>query len=711
MATGDDTARQRGASVPSQAPHPMNSSRLVLELLALGQPGDDKDAWGTVIHRSAMRSLMLALQYREPAIVQHSRRVASLSVSVGQSLGWETHDLHALEAASLLHDVGKVGIPDIILQKPGPLSPDESELMGLTYQIASDVLQACRASNDVVQIATQAQFHFNGAGQNYSVIGSDVHQGARILAVTDAYESLTTQQNYREAFSHEKAMDVLFRASGSQFDGNVISALSRWFEHHGEPQRADETASQYQLTPDEVLEAGSLSHVFSYLYLVESMYHGFYVAGAEEGTLVWNSGCEELTGVSWLEARRHPNAFSLIQYRDRFGEPLPDHQNPVLLAAESGRAQTTELQLHRADGEWLPVEVQTMPLIDQSGQLKGYAEIFRDMSGRREEGGYRDLRLMASRDALTHVANRGELRKQMDRQIAEYKSRNCENPFCIIFLDVDHFKRANDTYGHAAGDEVLISVSRLLQHETYSGELVARYGGEEFVIVCPETTLSDGFQKAERLRVALEEAQVIKTDEFRITASFGVAELEPEDTAETVVQRADKALYMSKHEGRNRTSRLTSEELRRNDAAMVKPPVSTGGELIYKARLKVCVAADMIIYKLRAFVDGHKAKLGEVTQDQVVINVGQRGLVPMWGSTPDKQPVKITLVFGDSHATIQRGANRLVEISVSIEPRGWARDAEVFQKRSRVIIKELREYLAADFADYEDVTGENNPSS
>ena len=144
---------------------------------------------------------------------------------------------------------------------------------------------------------------------------------------------------------------------------------------------------------------------------------------------------------------------------------------------------------------------------------------------------------------------------------------------------------------------------------------------------------------------------------------------------------------------------------------MVKPPVSTGGELIYKARLKVCVAADMIIYKLRAFVDGHKAKLGEVTQDQVVINVGQRGLVPMWGSTPDKQPVKITLVFGDSHATIQRGANRLVEISVSIEPRGWARDAEVFQKRSRVIIKELREYLAADFADYEDVTGENNPSS
>lgn len=708
MPGGDGTASQSRNTVPIPAPHPMNSSRLVLDLLSLGQTNQDKDGWDSVIHRSAMRRLMLALQYREPAIVQHARRVASLSVAVAQSLGWETEDLHALEAACLLHDVGKVGIPDIILQKPGPLSPDESELMGLLYRIAGDVLQACRANNDVVQIATQAQYHFNGAGQDFSVIGSDMHQGARILAVADAYDSLTTSQCYREALPHDRAMDVLYRESGSQFDGNVISALARWFEYNGPQVRGEDTSAQYQLKPEEVLEAGSLCHVFSYLYLVESLYHGFYVAGAEEGTLIWNTGCEELTGVSWLEARKHPNAFSLIQYRNRFGDPLPDHQNPVLLAAESGRAQTTELQLRRADGEWVPVEVQTLPLIDPSGQLKGYAEIFRDLSGRRENGGYRDLKLMASRDALTHVANRGELRKQMDRQIADYRARDCQSPFCIIFMDVDHFKLTNDTYGHAAGDEVLISVARLLQHETYSGEMVARYGGEEFVIVCPETTLTDGFQKAERLRMALEGAHVVKTDEFRITASFGVAELEPEDTAESVLQRADKALYMSKHQGRNRSSRLTAEELRKNDASMVEPPTSDACELVYRARLKACIAADMIVYKLRAFVDGHGAKLGDVSQDRVVISVGHMGLVPLWGTTSDKQPVRITLVMGNGQTTIQRGANKLVEISVTIEPRGWVRDAELFHKRSRMIIKELREYLAADYADYEDVTGENS---
>lgn len=706
MPQADGLAGQMHTGAPAPAPHPMNSSRLVLELLSLGQPASDADGWDTVIGRKAMRSLMLALQYREPAIVQHARRVAALTVSVAQYLGWETTDLHALEAASLLHDVGKVGIPDIILNKPGPLSPDEAELMGLLYRIASDVLQACRASDDVVKIATQAQYHYNGAGQDYEVIGSEVHQGARILAVCDAYDSLTNQQCYRDALTHEKAMDVLYRASGSQFDGNVIAGLARWFEFNGPPERTEENSAQYRLKPEEMLEAGSLSHVFSYLYLVENLYHGFYVASADDGTVVWNAGCEELTGISWQEARRHPNTFSLIQYRDRFGEQLPDHQNPVLIAAESGRAQTSELQIRHKDGEWLPVEVQTLPLIDQSGNFQGFAEIFRDMSGQRESGGYRDLKLMASRDALTHVANRGELRRQLDRYVADYRAQGHKNPFCVIFLDVDHFKRTNDTYGHAAGDEVLISVARLLQHETYSGELVSRYGGEEFVVVCPETTLADGFQKADRLRAALEGAQVVKTDEFRVTASFGVTEIEPQDDPEDVLQRADKALYMSKHTGRNRTSKLTSKELKKNDETLVEPPESTTSDFTYKARLKACIAADMIVYKLRAFVDGHTAKLGTVRQDMVVIDVGTRGLVPMWGNIPDRQPVRITLLFGDSRAVVQRGANKLVEINVTIEPRGWIRDAGIFQARARTIIKELREYLAADYADYEDVTGE-----
>ena len=694
-----DQASQ-GPVYPVQATHPMNSSRLLLELMQLGGDRTNTGSFDSVILRSAMRSLMLSLQYRDPSIVQHARRVAALSVGVAEQIGWDGRDLQILEAACLLHDIGKVGIPDIILHKPGQLAPDEAELMGLLYQLAGDVLQACGADSNVVQIVTQSQYHYNGATHDFSAIGSDVHQGARILAVADAYDSLVTSQVFREALSHEEAMDVLQRGAGSQYDGNVISAMNRWFEFEQIPAQLQHARhDQYQLSPEEIIEAGSLSHVFSYLYLLESLYHGFYIASTDGCVQVWNHGCDELIGISRDQIIGQPGLGGHIQYRKQSGQDLGINECPIRLAIETGRTQSSELQVRRSDGDWLSVEVQTLPLIDAAGYLQGVAEIFRDVSGGRDKGHYRDLRLMASRDALTHVANRGELKKRLDLEYYNCKERKFEFPFSIIFLDVDHFKKCNDTYGHAAGDEVLISVARLLQHEMYSGELVARYGGEEFVVLCPETPLNDAIQKAERLRQALEKATVVKTNEFNITASFGVSQLEPTDEAEDVLKRADKALYVSKHQGRNRTSHLTSEQLRNHDAEMVKPSLEKPDAFVCDVVLKACMAADMIVYKLKAFVDGNGAKLGKVNAKSVEMRLGTRGILPGWGKTGDRQPVDIRLEIGDSRTITQRGANRLVEIKVRITPIGRVRKVDVFKTRCSCVLKELRQYLAADFDD------------
>lgn len=690
----------RGPVYPVQATHPMNSSRLLLELMQLGGNRERNGGVDSVILRSAMRSLMLALQYRDPAIVHHARRVAALSVGVAEQLGWEGRNLQILEAACLLHDIGKVGIPDIILHKPGRLAPDEAELMGLLYRLAGDVLQACGADADVVQIVTQSQYHFNGATHEFSVIGSDVHQGARILSVADTYDSLVTSQVFRAAMTHDEAMDVLQRGAGSQYDGNVISAMTRWFEFSEIPEELqDARHDQYQLSPDEVIEAGSLSHVFSYLYLLESLYHGFYISSNDGRVQVWNHGCAELMGIPHEQIIGQPGPGGHIRYRQQSGQELGLNECPIRLAIETGRTQSSELQIQRADGEWLSVEVQTLPLIDSAGQLQGVAEIFRDASGGREKGHYRDLRLMASRDALTHVANRGELKKRLELEFAACRDRKFESPFSIIFLDVDHFKKCNDTYGHAAGDEVLISVARLLQHEMYSGELVARYGGEEFVVLCPEMSLDDAFQKAERLRIALQKATVVKTDAFKVTASFGVAELEPDDEPDDVLQRADKALYVSKNRGRNCTSKLTAAQLASNDPNRVRPSLEVPDQFVCDVRLKACIAADMIVYKLKAFVEGIGARLGKVTETSVTLRHGNRSFLNSWGTTADKQPVEIRLDIGDSTTMTQRGANRLVEIHVHIEPLGRVRSVDLFQGRCRCLLKDLREYLAADYDD------------
>ncbi|MFP6765216.1 MAG: diguanylate cyclase, partial [Planctomycetaceae bacterium] len=567
----------------------MNSSRLMQQLLSLKSPAETAQGWDSIIHREVMKQLMLALQYRDPTLVRHSRQVASLAVGVAEQLGWEGRQLQILEAACLLHDVGKIGIPDIVLYKPGPLAPEEAELMTLLYRITGDVLQACRADQQVVDIITQSQYHFNGATSDFEVIGAEIHQGARILAVADAYESLVNHQAFREAYPHTQAIDILSRGGGSRFDGNVISALIRWFEFNPGTASQQTEAQQYKLSTDEMVQSGTLSHVFSYLYLLESLYHGFHIVDHNLKPLVWNAGCERLTGISWQRAREYPRMTDIIRYRNRYGEPLSPTEFPILIASDTGKALTTELQLRVTNDSWLPVEVQTIPIPDANGEFCGFAEIYRDLTNESQTGEYRDLKLMATRDALTHVANRGELHSQLNRYFREFVDSNFTTPFSVIFLDVDHFKKTNDTFGHAAGDEVLVSLARLLQQETYSGELIARFGGEEFVVLCPETKLDTAWQKSERLRNAISRARVVNSDEFQITASFGVAEIEPTDTPESVIERADKALYMSKRSGRNRSSRLTSEELKAADITQVTPPENVPDTFTFRHKLRACL--------------------------------------------------------------------------------------------------------------------------
>lgn len=233
------------------------------------------------------------------------------------------------------------------------------------------------------------------------------------------------------------------------------------------------------------------------------------------------------------------------------------------------------------------------------------------------------------------------------------------------------------------------------------GELVARFGGEEFVILCPETELDDAWKRAERLRHAVSRAQVVNSNDFTITASFGVAEVEPTDDAASVLERADKALYMSKHAGRNKSSKLTSAQLKAADATMVTPPDEQVDAFVFQHKLRACIAADMIVYKLSAFVEAYGARLGKVSKELVTMKVGQRGLIPFWGSTPDRQPLNIALEIGDERSVLERGASKLVEIGVTMSPIGWCRNTEVFQKRARRLLKDLREYLAADHEDDE----------
>ncbi len=162
------------------------------------------------------------------------------------------------------------------------------------------------------------------------------------------------------------------------------------------------------------------------------------------------------------------------------------------------------------------------------------------------------LETLSITDSLTGLYNRKKLDDILNDQLARFK-RN-QRSFAVLLLDIDHFKRLNDAYGHLAGDQVLESVSRTLSQSIRNIDYVARYGGEEFVIVLPETTVSAASEMAERIRTQVQGTSTLFNDQsISVTLSIGVAEsLAHDETATAVLARADHMLYEAKRAGRNR---------------------------------------------------------------------------------------------------------------------------------------------------------------
>lgn len=166
-----------------------------------------------------------------------------------------------------------------------------------------------------------------------------------------------------------------------------------------------------------------------------------------------------------------------------------------------------------------------------------------------------EIETIASTDALTGLYNRRTFDKEIQNLVETYKKT--DEPFSVIVLDIDHFKRFNDTYGHTIGDEVLKTVGSVLKKGVKGRDMPTRYGGEEFVILLPETTCKNACILAEHLRIRIAVRPLrdphTRQEIAKITASFGVAEVNPQDDAVSIIERADRALYAAKEAGRNRT--------------------------------------------------------------------------------------------------------------------------------------------------------------
>jgi len=176
----------------------------------------------------------------------------------------------------------------------------------------------------------------------------------------------------------------------------------------------------------------------------------------------------------------------------------------------------------------------------------------------------------ARTDPLTGLANRRALDDELSRCFAAFQRSGLV--FSLIMLDVDHFKRFNDTQGHQAGDEVLRGMARILRRYAREMDLVARYGGEEFAVVLPGINAKDAAASAQRIRAAIDATHIcFQSADLHVTASLGIAEVVPGEDVATLIQRADAALYASKKAGRNRVHRHDGHHIQSVNAAPETP--------------------------------------------------------------------------------------------------------------------------------------------
>ena len=217
---------------------------------------------------------------------------------------------------------------------------------------------------------------------------------------------------------------------------------------------------------------------------------------------------------------------------------------------QEGHIKDLEMELLTASGTAMPILISATAIHDAQGRfVASRSTVFDHTEKKRVQA---QLERMARSDALTGLSNRRDFYDKAEHEIA--RSRRSMQVFCVLMLDVDFFKKINDEYGHAGGDDVLVQLAQLLVAQLRSIDLPARIGGEEFAVLMPGTPLAEAVTAAERLRLALQTTAVALRDgrTVHVTASVGLAQWGPGDAdIEATLKRADAALYRAKAQGRN----------------------------------------------------------------------------------------------------------------------------------------------------------------
>jgi diguanylate cyclase (GGDEF)-like protein/PAS domain S-box-containing protein len=292
----------------------------------------------------------------------------------------------------------------------------------------------------------------------------------------------------------------------------------------------------------------------SHEMLLESLFDGVYYVDLERRITFWNRAAERISGFSRAEVLGLCCADNILRHIDDSGRELCVEGCPLAATLSDGQVREANVYLHHKQGHRVPVSIRVSPVTGSDGQIVGGIEVFSD--GSRVAKMLEELERLKQEayvDELTQIGNRRYCEMILSTRI--YEHRSFAVPFGVIFLDIDRFKQFNDTHGHQTGDQVLKMVSKTVANVIRELDTVTRWGGEELVVVLPNITETALKRVAERVRVFVERCFIMAGRErLAVTATLGATLARDDDTADSIIHRADTLMYAGKVAGRNRVT-------------------------------------------------------------------------------------------------------------------------------------------------------------
>lgn len=659
-------------------------------------------------------SLFVALRAKHFRTATHSLRVALTCSSWSAFLEMDEGDRDELEIAGLLHDVGKIGVPDHVLSKPGKLSAEETMLMNRYREFGREILTCC-ASQQILDAVYYTSAWYDGRNQDFDRKRDALPLGSRILAIADAFDAMTTDHVYRRAMSRERAMAELFAYANTQFDPKLVEGFSafvagnhdmlsasvshRWLRNLKDAQPDERWRLSAPFPSQHCLDITPGFHE----RLLDSMDDGVVFVDARLKILKWNRAVEVLTGVSASGAEQQQWDPAILRLRDENQKLVPVEKCPVLNAIKTGACLRKRLFISDARGEQKSVDAYAAPVFGSDGSVCGATLLLQDTSSQvRLERRLQRLNEKIKEDALTGVANRAGFDRAHEQFVRVHLERG--TPYSLLICDLDRFKRINDTFGHQAGDQALIGFASLLKKHCPSNGLVARYGGEEFVLLCPDCDNNTATKRAERIRQAAAEMPHAALDGKCITASFGVTELQLGDKPDTMLRRADRALLQAKDNGRNTVVQLgaglgTEQQIGDRRSGWLSWLRDKPGDQILAHTLITTVPLKLAVEKLRGFVFDQGAEIIEIAENAVTLQIDARSSPTMQRSSDRPTPFLIELRLEETHLAPERtpgtNASRTLAHVVIRPKRQRDRRRRNVVDRARQLLHSLKAYLMA----------------